>query len=1136
MSPQAEAATARLRSTWEKWWTCSLFTGLLLAAAVSFGLLVLFVLSDAMWRHSQVVLGGLFALWAGVTVALAGLLIARLLRYRRSLEATARRVELAFPELGSHLINLVQLGEEDGELTGENDYRRAAVEQAAAAVSEFPFERAAEHESRWGRFWLCMQTPRDLIEAAGVLAVVLGVGGLLHAAMPAWSSSTKRLLHPWEFVPATGAVRIVSVTPGDADVLLGSSLEVRVEVAESLPKSSRATLYVRREGERETATAMMVGRDGKTCAATLAQVAGPLRYRVEVQDTQSALYRVGVYRKPAVAEVAVTYTFPAYLDRPPQTLTRQDGDLEAPQFTVAELRIVPTVPIAQGYLEQGGLRSFGRVVDEGRTLLAELLMRESSAYGIHLITRTGHKDDAPRRNQVKVLEDGAPTVRIVEPAREASVAGGGSFDVVLQAGDDYGLGEVRLELKRGGGSGETQEPSIETVASWTRFGGEGLLAQLHHRLTLEVEKYPAGVPLAIRAVARDRRLVDRPELKLGPRETATQWLAVRVVDPGERATSEMARVEDLRAAVAKILQQQVQARLGTAGLTKAASLEEGKQAAQAIRQQQVEVQKSTAIVAESPAAAGDDDETRVIRRVLQKLAFNEMLQAVREAEGLAGVEALDRMEQPTLKLKSTQDQVIDQLRRLLSELRRETAGLLAAMERRPETTVPPDVEDKLRALRDKLLEYLKQQKKVIEASENLAKKPVEDFTEEELKALEAMAATEDEWSKFLADQHSDLSKLPEQDFSNPSMLQEMIAVETEIKMAADALTKKAVDIAVPLEQLGAEMAEELTTNIEKWLPDSPDRERWSQEEPLTDEMKEAPMAELPQELEDLVGELMEEEEDLFDEMEDMTSSWADSLDKGAGWDALDGPISNMSARGVTGNRLPNTSEIGGRSGEGRSGKSSGEFVSDTAVGKGGRKTPTRLTPDAFVKGEVKDTSKDPVGGATGGGKMSGYGGEGLQGPVPDRPQNPLAKLAARQTELRNKAEAVDLKFQVLRFHHTDLKRLIGQMAAVEQDLRAGLYQNALRRREVILDDLGQVKTYLDGEFVIRQDRSANLPADIQKDLLGSMREVSPAGWEALNRRYFERLSGAVPSSGEPAAVEPTPVVLPSAGATGGDGG
>ena len=145
------------------------------------------------------------------------------------------------------------------------------------------------------------------------------------------------------------------------------------------------------------------------------------------------------------------------------------------------------------------------------------------------------------------------------------------------------------------------------------------------------------------------------------------------------------------------------------------------------------------------------------------------------------------------------------------------------------------------------------------------------------------------------------------------------------------------------------------------------------------------MAELPGELEDLIGELLEEEEDLFDEMEDVSSSAADSLDKGAGWDVMDGPISNMSAKGATGNRLPNTSEIGGRAGEGRSGKSSGEFVSEEAVGKGGRKTPSRLTPDPYMKGQVKDHSRDPTGGASGGGKESGQGGEGLEGPVPRSP-------------------------------------------------------------------------------------------------------------------------------------------------------
>lgn len=1128
MSPQAEAVTARLHSTWEKWWTFSLLTGLVFVAAGSCAALVGCVLADALWRLPQRTLAVLLVGWAGATAAGLGLLFARLLRFRRSLAATARRVEMAFPELGSHLINLVQLGDPSG--SPGDDYRLAAAEQAAEAVGEVAFDQAAAREGRWGRFTLCMQGPRDLVEALGVLAAVLALGGLLHMALPSWPSATRRLLHPWQFVPASGALEIVEVAPGNTELLLGSSLDVTARVAGRARREAKATLFVRPKGGRgpETGVPMRRDRDGGTFTATVVQVAHALEYRLEIGDSQSERYRVGVYQKPAVAEVEVTYTLPAYLKRPPQVLRQKTGDLEAPQFTTAELAIHPTVPVAQGFVEIGGRKLYGKVEDRGKTVRVELLLRDPTTYTIYLATAAGHTDDQPRTNQIKVLPDAAPTALVVQPGKDAGGVAGSQVDVVVQAADDYGLGEVRIEARSG--TEGTQEPAVATVASWSRFAGDGTAAQLHHELALDPAKYPAGQALAVRVVARDRRAVDRPDLKLGPQEAASPWVPIRVLDPSAKATTDLARIEDLRSAVTRILQQQVQARLVAVGVPKQPDRDAARKAAEGARQQQVEVQKASVAVLEKAAAApegGGDEDERTLRQALHKLAYGDMLEAVRQAEALGQVENLAGMAEPAGALGGTQDRIIDVLRRLLNELRRETADLLAELKKRPDTALPPDVQDKLRALRDRLEEFLKQQKKVIEATENLAKKPVDDFTEDEKKALEALAATEDDWSKFLADQHSDLSKLPEQDFSNPSLLQEIIAVENEIKMAKDALTKKTADIAVPLEQLGAEMAKELTTNIEKWLPDTPDRERWSQEEPLTDEMKEAPMAELPQELEDIVGELMEEEEDVFDEMEDITSSWADSLDKGAGWDALDGPISNMSARGVTGNRLPNTSEIGGRSGEGRSGKSSGEFVGDTAVGKGGRKTPTRLTPDAFVKGEVKDTSKDPVGGATGGGKTSGYGGEGLQGPVPDRAQNPLVRLANRQAALRNKAEGVDLKFQVLRYHHTDLKTLIGQMAAVEQDLRAGLYQNALRRRDVVLEGLGQVRTYLSGEFVIQQDRSANLPTEIQKEILGSMQEASPAGWDELNRRYFERLGqAALPAKAAAGAPAPPPSAKP----------
>jgi hypothetical protein len=287
-------------------------------------------------------------------------------------------------------------------------------------------------------------------------------------------------------------------------------------------------------------------------------------------------------------------------------------------------------------------------------------------------------------------------------------------------------------------------------------------------------------------------------------------------------------------------------------------------------------------------------------------------------------------------------------------------------------------------------------------------------------------------------------------------------------------------------------------------PHTPDRQRWKQEEFTGD--VEIPHAELPEQMEDLVGDLLEQEEDLFDEMQDVTSGAADSADKGAGWDAVDGPISNFSAKGVTGNQLPNSSEISGRSGEGRSGKASGEFVEEEATGKGGRRTPTRLSPDAFSKGEVKDSSPESAGGATGGGKISGAGNEGLEGPVPREVQRRMAGLAGKQAQLRNKAEGVKAALQVKNYDSFALQEAIEGMRKVQRDILAGRYSNALRQKNVVLDNLKGTKMLLSGEVRIRKDTSAAVPNEVRKDVLDALEKPMPRGYEEYLKRYYERLS------------------------------
>ena len=289
-----------------------------------------------------------------------------------------------------------------------------------------------------------------------------------------------------------------------------------------------------------------------------------------------------------------------------------------------------------------------------------------------------------------------------------------------------------------------------------------------------------------------------------------------------------------------------------------------------MRNDQIEIQKKSSDLVKS-IGPSDREERTAIKQALNALAVGDMLQAVARCDNLAKLKTPEEFRKSAPELTAVQDRIVDALRKLLDVARHAESEMLAAMKNRPDTSLPNDVKQKLQEMRDKLDKFLKEQKKLIEASENLAKTPVEDFTKEEKEALKGMAATEDDWSKFMANAHSDMSKLPEQDFANASLAKELVEVQTELKMAEDALLKKSVDIAVPLEQLGYERAEELKTNFEKWLPDTPDREKWSQEESLTDKDKEAPMAELPGELEDLVADHLADPKRLIGKLSELVN-------------------------------------------------------------------------------------------------------------------------------------------------------------------------------------------------------------------------------------------------------------------------
>jgi hypothetical protein len=497
-----------------------------------------------------------------------------------------------------------------------------------------------------------------------------------------------------------------------------------------------------------------------------------------------------------------------------------------------------------------------------------------------------------------------------------------------------------------------------------------------------------------------------------------------------------------------------------------------------------------------------DDSTRIIQKTLTLLWAGQAKEAVELAAALK-VEAVEKEAVRELTDLQTRQ------RRIAAALESLLALVNATAEPATQPTLAqsghiPSRKEDLQKLDDALKQFMKEEQRILDQTASLAKKPVDNYNDQDKKLLEDLKLSQEKLDAFMEQKLSDFSKNAEQDLSNAAMLKDLMSIYAEVTMAKDALNKQSTEIAVADEEMGLESAKELASNIEKWLPNTPDRYEWTQEDPVA--KTDTPMPELPKELEDMIGELMEQQEDMAQEMEDANANWTDSMDKGIGWDAMDGPIADMSAKGVTGNTLPNDNEMGGRSGEGRSGKSQGEMVGDTAVGKGGRNTPTRLDPTPFEKGQVKDESKDPVGGATGGGKISGQGGAGLEGPVPPKVKEQMQRLADKEAQLRNTAENLQLKYHLNRYDNFKLQDSVALLRRMESDLQSNRYQDAMRTKDVLLDRLDTSRLLIEGRVSVDHDTSASPNTRLHNDVNDAMKGELPAAWSDALKEYYKQLS------------------------------
>ena len=942
----------------------------------------------------------------------------------------------------------------------------------------------------------------DLSKASYRSVAVVGVCLILGVVFwPQLNHGWRQMFSPGAFVPRAGGVQIIGVRPGDATIIRGQPLEV---IFNTSPKGPAATWT----------TAMLVldppqdGRDRiemptvstDTYAARVEHVDAPLRYRVEVGGAgdmaQSDWYAVKTVDQIKLQLLQLTIDPPAYTRQAKQTIDVKP-ETPSPINMIAGSAVSVTaasdtpVPAAMLQIDndppaamkpaqrsQAGSQQFDAVCAFAGDALLSVLLADRSG---QLLARL--PDPAV---SVHVVADAAPSLDLHWPSQDTTAAPNAAPTVKATLRDDFGLTRYRILV--GSDTGELKPAVDQPLDGQTQF-------ELSLPLPLPADQMKAGASVRVQLEATDNRNLPNETPPLGPQVSLSPAYTIRFADPRTAAKESADDAEKLRAALQQMLKSQQDLLATTAALklpNKPATAAIGKGQTQ-LRDRMNEVADTFAF---SPA-------TGSVQPTLRLLAKGPAHEAIDLTQSMATEPLAAQLQKISFDLQSRQHRIVFTLQSLLSVVNG-TPDLTA--EKSGKGGDLPMNKDALQQLKDALDAYQKQQQKLIDQTAALPKTPVDDFSDKDKQALKDLQLAQDKLSGFMEQKLADYSKLAEQDMSNGSLVKELTELYSEVTMIKDGLTQKPVEMAIPLEEAGLESAKELSSNIEKWLSNAPDRQNWNMEDPLT--KSDTPLPELPKELTDMIGELMEQQEDLSQEMQDANANWADSINKGLGWDAADGPIADMSAQGVTGNALPNNNEMNGRSGEGRSGKSQGEFVEDHATGKGGNITPTRLDPTPFQKGQIDDTSKDPTGGATGGGKMSGGGAEGLEGPTPAGPTPQMQRLSQKQAEIRNAAERINLQYKLGNYDRFKMAQSIAMMRRVESDLNANRYGNALRGSQVAVDTMASSQLLTAGQMNVRADTTAVLGTRTDEKIHDAMKGDLPPAWSDALKAYYQKLSTA----------------------------
>ena len=1085
--------------------TSSLVRGVVIWLVVLLGtLLVLFTLDNFLHLPEGLRLALSIVGLALILFEFWQLLLWPLIR-RQRLEAVTLFLENRFSIPENMLINALCF--ESVRLSSkEEPFARKTIETGSSMMSQANINELWQFKKliRWSTVLL-------------ILLIIWFLYGISHGHQIA--NALLRYVNPLGDVPPASSLAL-RVTPSE-DVLMaeGDNLDVQVEVIglaadESLPRYpevvwGRGADYISNDkGENRSTTMQLSASGSNTYSYTFKSVDESFAFRVFAGDTYSESVKVTVNKVPRIKESQFHITAPAYTGGGRMSMFGPPDALSGPvgSDVVVDVKLDKTAE----ELWYKGSGDWVPFTNKDGLWSTRTKLEPAESYKIEVKAPGFERRIKIAEGPILEQQDRRPEVEFVTSELTRRVNLGDRLRLDVQAYDDFGA--KRIYIKRKSARAGSAETTLET---WDYKDPPGKTESLETLLlSVDASMFKPGGSYILEAFCEDFS----PEGNVG----RSKPLMLQVKSLEEMTIAEGDPNTDAFAELDKAIKAQQTALGMTANIM--ANLDEVIGPSKTETENRDSVKGHLDQMAQKQEAVGThmtkaeevsiEPKPRFVTEMIE-LRDNEHARILEKMAEAASAEKIDNSS-VMRDLKSVEKQQTNLLDKLIalkgvvakkSEIEAQEA--VAELLGEKDESLTPTPEETLENTVKELEEFIEKQTEITEKRQMVQDQPPEDFSEDEENLLEDLAMDQSKLAEVLEEVVNDLSNMNLLDFGDNQMVDQMKSItekaeELAEKAAEAADMQEARQDAYRLETEAVEMAEELMINCEATLGAS-DSIQFVAEIP-EDEQLVAPLAELPSELEDLVGDMITSEEEMRPEVEDI-GSYLNSLDHTAG-PIADGTISSTSAKGKTGDQRPEDNVLEGRSGAGRSGMSDGQLVESVAKdlddNEYGLRERTSNTP--LEAGQVEDQDEGAQTGGTGLGKMADSTTQfGVGGKLPPKVLEMMEEALQTQQNIRQASEDLVLKLKRHNLTVTELEASIEAMKKLEGSLQRGDGIGINRAYADTVDSLKKSHGAV-GRQVAAQYADNSASARQLDNMLPRNQKLNFKGYNHMVSAYFEALA------------------------------